>query len=161
MLCTSRSQAIDPATSSEKTSSTRAVRTTASRRFTYEVTAARFSRMMRNHETPREPVACRRVLCAVRRRGSPGRPVRSCGGRLRIPVSSESGVASTVATHPNYLVDPASSHMLVSKTKPCTSKNNREYTRESADGSLDQLWFIGEQSVAMDNCGNSRANTCD
>ena len=30
--------------------------------------------------------------------------------------------------HDSYLVDPASSHMLVSKTKPCMSKYKRFYT---------------------------------
>ena len=38
----------------------------------------------------------------------------------------------------SYLVDPASSHMLVSKTKPCMSKYKQLY-RETADGSLKQL----------------------
>ena len=40
-------------------------------------------------------------------------------------------VASADATSPacdSYLVDPASSHMLVSKTKPCMSKYKRFYT---------------------------------
>ena len=40
-----------------------------------------------------------------------------------------------------YLVDPASSHMLVLKTKPCKSMNKYLYS-ESADGSLKQLSFI-------------------
>jgi hypothetical protein len=40
-----------------------------------------------------------------------------------------------------YLVDPASSHMLVSKIKPCMSKYKRLYC-ETANGSLNQLWFI-------------------
>ncbi len=31
-------------------------------------------------------------------------------------------------SHDSYLVDPASSHMLVSKTKPCMSKYKRFYT---------------------------------
>ena len=60
-----------------------------------------------------------------------------------------------------YLVDPASSHMLVSKIKPCTSMYNPDIIRETADGSLDQLWFIGVRKSAMDNCGNSRANKCN
>ena len=113
---------------------------------------------------------------AIKRRESPSRPT----GPPRCKTAGPSGVSRLVVRRrslspfvrgcgrrlarrhePKYLVDPASSHMLVSKTKPCTSKNNREYTRESADGSLYQLWFIGDQSVAMDNCGNSRANTCD
>jgi len=39
------------------------------------------------------------------------------------------------------LVDPASSHMLVSKIKPCMSKYKRLYC-ETANGSFNQLWFI-------------------
>lgn len=38
----------------------------------------------------------------------------------------------------SYLVDPASSHMLVSKIKPCTSKYKLLYS-ETANGSLNQL----------------------
>ena len=38
----------------------------------------------------------------------------------------------------SYLVDPASSHMLVSKIKPCMSKYNVLYC-ETANGSLNQL----------------------
>jgi hypothetical protein len=38
----------------------------------------------------------------------------------------------------SYLVDPASSHMLVSKIKPCMSKYKHLYC-ETADGSLNQL----------------------
>ena len=38
----------------------------------------------------------------------------------------------------SYLVDPASSHMLVSKIKPCMSKYKHLY-RETANGSLNQL----------------------
>ena len=38
----------------------------------------------------------------------------------------------------SYLVDPASSHMLVSKIKPCMSKYKRVYC-ETAKGSLNQL----------------------
>ena len=41
----------------------------------------------------------------------------------------------------NYLVDPASSHMLVSKIKPCMSKYTPLYG-ETAKGSLNQLWFL-------------------
>ena len=59
----------------------------------------------------------------------------------------------------SYLVDPASSHMLVSKIKPCMSKY-KLVSSETADGSLNQLWFIGSSPPDMDNCGNSRANTC-
>ena len=38
----------------------------------------------------------------------------------------------------SYLVDPASSHMLVSKIKPCMSKYEHLYC-ETANGSLNQL----------------------
>ena len=40
-----------------------------------------------------------------------------------------------------YLVDPASSHMLVSKIKPCMSQYI-PLQGETANGSLDQLWFL-------------------
>jgi hypothetical protein len=38
----------------------------------------------------------------------------------------------------SYLVDPASSHMLVSKIKPCMSKYKYLYTYETAYSSLNQ-----------------------
>ena len=38
----------------------------------------------------------------------------------------------------SYLVDPASSHMLMSKIKPCMSKYKQLYC-ETANGSLNQL----------------------
>jgi hypothetical protein len=41
----------------------------------------------------------------------------------------------------SYLVDPASSHMLVSKIKPCMSKYKPQ-NGETANGSLNQLWFL-------------------
>ena len=41
----------------------------------------------------------------------------------------------------SYLVDPASSHMLVSKIKPCMSKCKLLHS-ETANGSLNQLWFL-------------------
>ena len=41
----------------------------------------------------------------------------------------------------SYLVDPASSHMLVSKIKPCMSKYTPLHG-ETANGSLNQLWFL-------------------
>ena len=41
----------------------------------------------------------------------------------------------------SYLVDPASSHMLVSKIKPCMSKYKLLHS-ETANGSLNQLWFL-------------------
>jgi hypothetical protein len=47
----------------------------------------------------------------------------------------------TVLGQDCYLVDSASSHMLVSKIKPCMSKYKQLY-RETANGSLNQLSFI-------------------
>ena len=41
----------------------------------------------------------------------------------------------------SYLVDPASSHMLVSKIKPCMSKY-KPLHGETANGSLNQKLFI-------------------
>ena len=41
----------------------------------------------------------------------------------------------------SYLVDPASSHMLVSKIKPCMYKYILTHS-ETANGSLNQLWFL-------------------
>ena len=62
---------------------------------------------------------------ASRKRGS-GQGRTSCG----VPCLKDS-----------YLVDSASSHMLVSKIKPCMSKYKQLY-RETANGSLNQLSFI-------------------
>ena len=45
---------------------------------------------------------------------------------------------SSDSTDVSYLVDPASSHMLVSKIKPCMSKYKHLYC-ETANGSLNQL----------------------
>ena len=73
--------------------------------------------------------------CSQTRRIGCSRPVRS---------SASCGVASSargVATTEGYLVDPASSHMLVSKIKPCMSKYKPVYG-ETANGSLNQLWFL-------------------
>ena len=44
-------------------------------------------------------------------------------------------------TESSYLVDPASSHMLVSKIKPCMSKH-KPLHGEAANGSLGHPWFI-------------------
>ena len=56
------------------------------------------------------------------------------------PPSKEGSLASA-AVQDSYLVDSASSHMLVSKIKPCMSKYKQLY-RETANGSLNQLSFI-------------------
>ena len=69
------------------------------------------------------------------------------------------GSQTTFARVSSYLVDPASSHMLVSKTKPCMCKYKPVHG-ETANGSLNQLWFLRSFSCTLDNCSNSRANTC-
>jgi hypothetical protein len=59
----------------------------------------------------------------------------------------------------SYLVDPASSHMLVSKIKPCMSKYKQIYTVK-----LRMAHYISyslfEGPCYLDNRSNSRANTC-
>ena len=57
------------------------------------------------------------------------------------PPSGGSPVRFGARVHDSYLVDSASSHMLVSKIKPCMSKYKQLY-RETANGSLNQLSFI-------------------
>jgi hypothetical protein len=74
-------------------------------------------------------------------------------GRLRPPSGSRGDHLSDNLSAPHgtdgpervpndsYLVDSASSHMLVSKIKPCMSKYKQLY-RETANGSLYKLSFI-------------------
>ena len=88
-------------------------------------------------------------------------PVEVCLNRLFSPLlrvhSLGVGVVVCVGS---YLVDPASSHMLVSKIKPCMSKYkqlllwNCEWLIKSVIVYLIVLYY-------MDTCGNSRANTCE
>ena len=93
-------------------------------------------------DRPRPVVATRLVVCV---RGFARGPERS---RLlvnldRLPSGSGLPVRrGAVLSHvhsDSYLVDPASSHMLVSKTKPCMSKYKRFLYCETANGSLNQL----------------------
>ena len=72
----------------------------------------------------------------TRRIGRVGWRVKSDSSRqfARAPVGCR-------LTTSRYLVDPASSHMLVSKIKPCMSKYKHLYC-ETANGSLNQLSFI-------------------
>jgi hypothetical protein len=51
------------------------------------------------------------------------------------------GPFTGISVQDSYLVDSASSHMLVSKIKPCMSKYKQLYG-ETANGSLNQLSFI-------------------
>jgi transposase-like protein len=55
--------------------------------------------------------------------------------------SVRSNALMALAAYDSYLVDSASSHMLVSKIKPCMSKYKQLY-RETANGSLYKLSFI-------------------
>jgi hypothetical protein len=57
------------------------------------------------------------------------------------------------------LVDPASSHMLVWKIKPCMSQYKYLYSK-TANGSVKQLQFLWQLVRTLDTYGNSRANTC-
>ena len=52
-----------------------------------------------------------------------------------------SGTGRPTPAYDSYLVDSASSHMLVSKIKPCMSKYKQLYS-ETANGSLYKLSFI-------------------
>ena len=59
--------------------------------------------------------------------------------RIMVNAPSPPGwVGDSFAVEGSYLVDPASSHMLVSKIKPCMSKYKQLYS-ETANGSLNQL----------------------
>ena len=67
--------------------------------------------------------------------------------RLPLKVPAGHGTSGSIGSDPSfwgwvlmgsYLVDPASSHMLVSKIKPCMSKYKLLYC-ETANGSLNQL----------------------
>ena len=81
----------------------------------------------------------RRHVCMRQRnaRVSSFQPNRRMPGSMRTRAPRGARVCSSLG----YLVDPASSHMLVSKIKPCMSKYKRLYC-ETANGSLNQLWFI-------------------
>jgi hypothetical protein len=83
---------------------------------------------------------------------------RPCGA----PVTSSSFLLAgrwPTPAYDSYLVDSASSHMLVSKIKPCMSKYKQLYS-ETANGSLNQLSVYLIVPYYLDNRGNSRANTC-
>jgi hypothetical protein len=55
-----------------------------------------------------------------------------------IALRAKRAAARRSVSNGSYLVDPASSHMLVSKIKPCMSKYKQLYG-ETANGSLNQL----------------------
>ena len=87
----------------------------------------------------RRVVSCRRSHgCLTRTDGDVLRSPVPGTDRAASPRASAALLAKVIAT---YLVDPASSHMLVSKIKPCMSKYKLLHG-ETANGSLNQLWFI-------------------
>ena len=59
----------------------------------------------------------------------------------------------------SYLVDPASSHMLVSKIKPCMSKFKRFKQRDCGRLIISVIVYL-MVVYYKDNRSNSRANTC-
>ena len=60
----------------------------------------------------------------------------------------------------SYLVDPASSHMLVSKIKPCMSKY-KHFILWNCEWLIKSVIVYLMISSYLDTRGNSRANTCD
>jgi hypothetical protein len=71
-----------------------------------------------------------------------GSVTRGLAGRRNAPLPVLTpATPSGDARDDSYLVDSASSHMLVSKIKPCMSKYKQLYG-ETANGSLNQLSFI-------------------
>ena len=59
----------------------------------------------------------------------------------------------------SYLVDPASSHMLVSKIKPCMSKY-KHFILWNCEWLIKSVIVYLIVPYYLDNRGNSRANTC-
>ena len=89
-------------------------------------------------------VACRDTRSTARSRRAIGVAFYEATPFLgTIPAASAACLRGSraLSTHDCYLVDSASSHMLVSKIKPCMSKYKQLY-RETANGSLNQLSFI-------------------
>jgi hypothetical protein len=78
-------------------------------------------------------VGCPRwLVIVVRKLNSSHAGPRAGGGLGRLRVG---GRRWSRRAHGSYLVDPASSHMLVSKIKPCMSKH-KPLHGEAANGSL-------------------------
>ena len=76
------------------------------------------------------------------RRGGSWRPIRQVRAwTCPLVLYRVVDVYFDISLRCSYLVDPASSHMLVSKIKPCMSKYKHLYC-ETANGSLNQLSFI-------------------
>ena len=73
-------------------------------------------------------------VCRTQHAGSPVSAERIAVGsalvvrNMRAQFAHAPGALLPVRQHGSYLVDPASSHMLVSKIKPCMSKYKQLYT---------------------------------
>ena len=73
-------------------------------------------------------------VCRTQHAGSPVSAERIAVGsalvvrNMRAQLADAPGALLPVRQHGSYLVDPASSHMLVSKIKPCMSKYKQLYT---------------------------------
>lgn len=95
-------------------------------------------------QRPGIPTGGKRMPCAAAWRFVAGAP-RRVRSLWPPPVAKlfrpETRAVGRHAAHGSYLVDSASSHMLVSKIKPCMSKYKQLYS-ETANGSLNQLSFI-------------------
>ena len=91
-----------------------------------------------------ETLARTQILQLQKKKANTPGALPICGSR-RSSLFQEVGPRGVAALRiqevSSYLVDPASSHMLVLKIKPCMSKYKHLY-RETANGSLKQLWFI-------------------
>jgi hypothetical protein len=80
-----------------------------------------------------------------------------CVTRIIYLVPAGTGFGSSLQE--SYLVDPASSHMLVSKIKPCMSKYKQLYTVKLRTAHYIS-YNLFDGLFYMDNRSNSRANTC-
>ena len=69
------------------------------------------------------------------------RPARADLVAIKLAGAGFPALGRPKGRHDSYLVDSASSHMLVSKIKPCMSKYKQLYG-ETANGSLYKLSFI-------------------
>jgi hypothetical protein len=85
---------------------------------------------------------------AAAKRLVPGEPI------LKLP-----WLTAVNAFEDRYLVDSASSHMLVSKIKPCMSKY-KQFIQRNCEWLIKSVIVYLIVPHYLDNRGNSRANTC-
>ena len=82
--------------------------------------------------------------------------IRECSSYEREKLRNVSPLSAS-SEHGSNLVDPASSHMLVSKIKPCMCKYS--YLQRNCEWLIKSV-IIYLMDKDMDNRRNSRANTC-